>query len=338
MSHIQRPTVAVTIPVFNGARFIDQALASLVTQTAPVDEVIVVDDMSEDDSVARAERWSSVLPIRVFKNTKRSWSWRSRDVAIQHATAELIFQLDADDILLPQHVALMLEAYDRSPGLVTPRRMLLLESSVDRVPILFDERTPTKNEQLIQLLLLNYVGIGSLFSKSDYLRIGGYHDYRISGDWDLWLRMAAAGLTISRPERRTYLYRMHSSNLSSSVDRRVTDIPILEKFLANCEDATLRRTARLSMMQRMGLRFFVGFDSQGESGAEFWDPDIGLIRIGDLTSDSERSLIIFEGKGDGDVVLKGHFNSGMEFKILEIGPALQEVSCWPDYKYHFTTG
>ncbi|MFE7764295.1 glycosyltransferase [Streptomyces sp. NPDC057438] len=48
--------VAVIIPVRNGTDHIDKALASIVTQTVPVDQVVVVDDGSEDDTCERARR------------------------------------------------------------------------------------------------------------------------------------------------------------------------------------------------------------------------------------------------------------------------------------------
>ena len=54
------PTVSVVICARDAAPFVDAALASIVAQTRPADEVVVVDDASVDDTAAAAERWAGV--------------------------------------------------------------------------------------------------------------------------------------------------------------------------------------------------------------------------------------------------------------------------------------
>ena len=63
--------VLVVIPLYNGARFIDETLQSVISQTHPHYEVVVVDDGSSDDSVERVRRWSHA-DARVRLRTKGS--------------------------------------------------------------------------------------------------------------------------------------------------------------------------------------------------------------------------------------------------------------------------
>ena len=333
MVNARHPTIAVTMPVHNGARYIDQALASIVTQTVAVDEVIVVDDGSTDDSASRARQWTHLLPVRVISNQHQMRSWRSRDAAIREASAELILQLDADDVLLPHHVAVMVDTYLAHPGLVSPRRLSLHEVEARGMLSSFCERAPARQEQLAQLILLNYVGIGSLFKRDDYLAVGGFHDCRVAGDWDLWLRMAAAGMPISKPEESTYLYRTHASNISSNVNRRDTDPEILEKYLETCSDAALRQLTRLSIMQRKGVRYLDEHATR-KTQSEFWDPDIGIIRLGKPKAGSGTPMSVLAER-DGAVVLTGRFDKHGHLEINGLGPAMTAISYWPDFKRHF---
>ena len=54
--------------VYNGASTVTQALASVAGQTHPPDVVVVVDDGSTDDTVARAEAWHGLLPLEVVRH------------------------------------------------------------------------------------------------------------------------------------------------------------------------------------------------------------------------------------------------------------------------------
>ncbi len=92
------PSVDVVVPAHNAAPFLDQALASLVTQTRPADEVVVFDDGSEDQTFATAKRWSAVLPLRVLRSSQPRGAWYARNEAVSNSRADLIAQLDADDM------------------------------------------------------------------------------------------------------------------------------------------------------------------------------------------------------------------------------------------------
>ena len=62
------PTVSVVIPVYNGARFIGAAIESVLAQTLPVRECLVVDDGSEDGTAAVVSGWGA--PVRVLRQPR----------------------------------------------------------------------------------------------------------------------------------------------------------------------------------------------------------------------------------------------------------------------------
>jgi glycosyltransferase involved in cell wall biosynthesis len=91
--------ISVIIPVWNGARFLAEALSSVLGQTLPCSEVLVVDDASEDTSAEIASRIGA--PVRVISRTARGGPAAARNTGIQAAQGDVLAFLDADDLWLP---------------------------------------------------------------------------------------------------------------------------------------------------------------------------------------------------------------------------------------------
>ncbi len=101
--------ISVVIPCYNGARFLEQALASVREQTRPVDEVIVVDDGSTDDSADIARR-AGVTCLSLEENMGPG---ASRNRGIARCSGEIIAFLDADDYWMPSHIGEMTALLER---------------------------------------------------------------------------------------------------------------------------------------------------------------------------------------------------------------------------------
>src|SRR5574342_444664 len=104
------PTVSVIIPVFNGERFLREAVESALVQTYPPLEIIVVDDGSTDGTAAVARG----LPVVYFRQENAGVS-TARNVAIGHSKGDLIALLDSDDIWLPEKLAVQIGALNDNP-------------------------------------------------------------------------------------------------------------------------------------------------------------------------------------------------------------------------------
>ena len=88
-------TVSVVIPLFNDAEFVGEALQSVLDQTRPPDQIIVVDDGSTDASYAVASRF---LPAITLLSQPNQGISGARNTGIVRATGDLIAFLDADDM------------------------------------------------------------------------------------------------------------------------------------------------------------------------------------------------------------------------------------------------
>jgi glycosyltransferase involved in cell wall biosynthesis len=97
----EQPAVSVVIPCYNGAAFLRETLASVLAQTQPVLEVIVVDDGSTDDSAGIAALFGP--PVRVLRQPNQGESV-ARNRGVREARGDWIAFLDADDAWLPRRI------------------------------------------------------------------------------------------------------------------------------------------------------------------------------------------------------------------------------------------
>jgi cellulose synthase/poly-beta-1,6-N-acetylglucosamine synthase-like glycosyltransferase len=108
-----RPTVSVVINTFNDAEFLPDALDSVLAQTDPPDEIIVVDDgSSKDPGPLVAARYPGVR----FLRQENQGLAAARNTGLNAARSEMIVFLDADDKLLPAALESGLDCFAQAPA------------------------------------------------------------------------------------------------------------------------------------------------------------------------------------------------------------------------------
>ena len=90
---------SVIIPNYNNSRYLDELFESLISQTFTDYEIIFIDDISEDDSLEKAEEWKKKFKqnFTIVKNQEKRWNGGSRNVGIDLAKGEYIIFIDSDD-------------------------------------------------------------------------------------------------------------------------------------------------------------------------------------------------------------------------------------------------
>lgn len=105
--------VSVIMPSYNTAKYIAESIESVMNQTYPDWELIIVDDCSTDDTDSVVASYLSDTRIRYLKNEKNSGAAISRNYALREAKGKWIAFLDSDDVWLPEkletQIAFMLE-------------------------------------------------------------------------------------------------------------------------------------------------------------------------------------------------------------------------------------
>ena len=192
--------ISVVVPLYNGRDFIREALDSVLTQTLPPDEIIVVDDGSTDDGpdiVADMARSHSMIFLRKANGGQSS----ARNVGIAHANGDLIALLDQDDVWYPHHLATLVKPFTETHALnigwtysnldrIDADGSMLIRSFLTWLPTAHPKRS------MIQCLGQDMfvVPSASLISRKAFQAVGGF-DESLSGyeDDDLFLRMFRAG-------------------------------------------------------------------------------------------------------------------------------------------------
>jgi glycosyltransferase involved in cell wall biosynthesis len=104
--------VSVIIPCFNQGHFLATAIESVLQQTYPLVEVLVIDDGSQDTTQAIAARYASV---RYFYQPNQGLA-AARNTGLGRSQGTYLLFLDADDWLYPQAIALNIRYLEQNPG------------------------------------------------------------------------------------------------------------------------------------------------------------------------------------------------------------------------------
>jgi glycosyltransferase involved in cell wall biosynthesis len=203
---MRSPAVSVVIPVYNGARFLGEALASALGQDLPPLEVIVVDDGSTDATAAVAAGFAGVTYLR----QENAGVAVARNTGIAAARGELIALLDADDVWLPEKLRLQAEHLAAHPdeGTVCAHYENFLVPGTSR-PAWMTER---------QLAEPQVGGISNFVARAEAFRRVGAFDPRDPSDIDWGLRARAAGVTMGVVPRVLYRRRVHAGNMTYTAD------------------------------------------------------------------------------------------------------------------------
>lgn len=192
------PLVSVIVPVYNGERFIAATLDSVLAQSYPHLEVLVVDDGSSDSTAQIVQRYMAQDNRVVLLSQANGGVAVARNTGIQNAKGEYIAPLDADDIWYPQKLEKQVQCMLSSD----PRVGLIYTWSthIDEQSQLMGGWIAYRNEGevYVDLAYRNFIGNGSnpLIRRSCLESVGYYStEYKQqnaqgSEDWDLYLRIA----------------------------------------------------------------------------------------------------------------------------------------------------
>ena len=210
------PAVSVIIASYNGARFVADAVNSILTQTFTDLELIVVDDGSTDGSrpilreIARRD-----ARMRLVEKSNEGLV-AALNHAISLARAPLIARLDHDDIALPHRIARQKEFLDRHPGYIAVgclMQNISEDGSLLKPTRIRYERLQHRPQDFPPRLAWLY-GPSPMIRTGALRRSGGYrHQFLASEDRDLCWRLGALGKIERLPEVLVN-YRYHDSNMS----------------------------------------------------------------------------------------------------------------------------
>jgi len=221
MTGAPEPTVSVIVPVFNGERFLEEALASAWAQSLTPLEVIVVDDGSTDGSAAIASR----MNVRYISQANSGVS-SARNAGLRVAQGQFVAFLDADDTWLPtkleRQVAALLDAEDA--GYALCRHIATFEPGVEP-PQWYRGRTDGVSEP-------SFAPSAWLVRRSALDAIGWFDPVLRHGEDTDWLARARdADLRYVMVDGPLLVRRIHGANLTGNPEPRTDLLTVLRRSI-----------------------------------------------------------------------------------------------------------
>lgn len=198
------PFFSVVIPTYNRSALLKRALNSLISQTEPDWEALIIDDESDDDT------YTQVLPyleshskIKYIHQTHKGCPG-SKNTGIFSARGRFITFLDSDDEFHPEHLQSRKHILHNNPA---------IKFLYGGARVIGNQMVPDRNDLSKQIALSECV-IGGTFvlEREIAIFLNGFKDIAISEDAELFERIKNLGLAIMKITDPTYIYHREIQN------------------------------------------------------------------------------------------------------------------------------
>lgn len=274
-SDSSQPLVSVIIASYNHAPYIETSIESVLQQNYPNIELLVVDDGSRDDSVARIEALQKVhgFDFRVQANKGLS---RTLNETIERAKGSLIAPFGSDDIMLPERIARQVEYMASKPEVgICAGNIQQIDQCGDALAE--PKKLPWRRLDFEDVFLNRKPGAPAptlLFRREALERVGGFDPEVRLEDLMIELKITRAGYFIDVLADELALYRVHDSNtyknhrfMVENVLRtyaQFSDHPAYPQVCANYRSSMLLKCARQDkalareLLSELPLRYWNG--------------------------------------------------------------------------------
>lgn len=202
---------SIVLPVYNGEKYLSEAINSCLNQTYQNFELIIVDDYSNDNSLTIAKKYSEKdRRINVISNSENKKLPTTLNVGHHYAKGDFITWTSDDNILKPNFLEHLLGS--------------LIKNQVDVVYSNYDIITKDSKLKRIHntgptehILFGNKIGASFLYKKELFQKLKGYDESLfLLEDYDFWLR-ASIKFKFHHLNESLYQYRLHSDSLTSAI-------------------------------------------------------------------------------------------------------------------------
>ena len=226
-----KPLVSVIVPAYNAASYLEDCLASLVAQTYPRLEIVVMDDASTDATPVIAQKYSS--RVRLVRQPRNVGQFPNVNAGIALAAGELVAVFHADDAYAPNILEQAVAAFQRHPE---ARAVFCLDELMDphgrvygrvSLPPGIPANCPLPFDIVLNGLLTYRNRFlrtpGTVVRRDAYAAAGPYRaDCGTAGDLEMWTRIARLGPIVIL-DRHLFRYRHTPTSVEHSYQQLRTE-------------------------------------------------------------------------------------------------------------------
>ena len=230
------PKVTVLMPVYNGERFIRDAIESILKQTYQNYEFIIVNDGSTDSTEKIVKSYKDIR-IKLINNPSNLGIIGSLNKGLEHASGDYIARQDSDDIAEKDRLELQVKVLEENEGIHLVSCDL---QSIDSNSRPRDKWLRSCKSEYIPWLLMfdNWLAGHSqvMFRRKTTMDLGGYsYQWIHAEDYDLWSRIARADKAIAIIPHCLQQYRVHAQSISKQKEdeQRQSSLSISQANIAH---------------------------------------------------------------------------------------------------------
>lgn len=228
-----KPSFSCVVASYQVADLVGRAIQSILDQSYPAHEVIVVDDGSTDDLDGAVARFGSSV---MFVRREHKGAASAMNAGVHASSGDHVVFIGADDEWAPERLEALAELAVARPDLdvLTTDAWVSVNGKVFRR--VYDQTNPFEVADQRQAILERCFVFGhTAVSRKRFLEIGGFEEgiHRTS-DWDLWARMILGGSAVGIVNEPLATYHVHDRALSSSrLDQTRGRLMTLQRMLAH---------------------------------------------------------------------------------------------------------
>lgn len=211
-----KPLVSVVMSVYNGEKYLREAIDSILNQTFTDFEFIIINDGSTDGTLKIIKSYKD--PRIVLISRKNKGLVTSLNEGIEKARGKYIARMDADDVSLPERFEKQVEylILHEEYAVVGSRIQEIDDSGAPHYRIVLSNELPNNSLEL-SLFFCNSLAHGTVLIRTDMMRtVGGYSlQHWPAEDYELWGRISKVG-RLAVLDEVLYLYRFNNEGISLS--------------------------------------------------------------------------------------------------------------------------
>ena len=201
------PIVSILTTVYNREKYIAACIDSVLASSYQDWELIIVDDVSTDTSVAIAKRYEKKdARIKVYVNEKNLGDYPNRNKAASYAKGKYLKYLDADDVIYPHGLEIMVHTMERFPEAALGISQKVVED-VKSYPFVMEPKE-TFTREFLKRGVLGLGPTGTIIRRDVFEKLGGFTGTRYIGDTELWYKIALT-YPVVKMEDELIFWRQH---------------------------------------------------------------------------------------------------------------------------------
>jgi len=209
--------VSILTTVYNREKYLAACIDSVLASSYQDWELIIVDDVSTDTSVAIAKNYEKKdARIKVYVNQTNLGDYPNRNKAASYAKGTYLKYLDADDLIYPRGLEVMVHAMERFPEAALGISQKVVED-VKPFPFVMEPKETFTREFLMRGVL-GLGPTGTIIRRDVFEKLGGFTGTRYIGDTEMWYKIAPAYPVVKMQDELIFWRQHDDQEITKGLD------------------------------------------------------------------------------------------------------------------------